>query len=212
MFFRCLRGRFGRIFALVFFVLAVLEATEFEGRPQKMREIRATLVDLAWKGRTYLGRLVGEQTYLSVEKDFSQVIGVVAESVANHLNAVLQYSSQFLQANEIQVDLPISKVTPEGLIFIAQWLLKVLLWYCLISHAFQLIGWLLVRLLRVMLKLLRVMVACLLPGWSGKLLAWRSKLKSWPNLKGGIKLKRKEEQPKKLIERLKSPSLSLPKS
>lgn len=68
MFFRCLRGRFSRIFALVFFVLAVLEATEFEGRPQKMREIRATVGDLAWQGRTYLGRVVGEQTYLSVEK------------------------------------------------------------------------------------------------------------------------------------------------
>lgn len=110
------------------------------------------------------------------------------------------------------VDLPISKVTPEGLIFIAQWHLKVIFWYCLISHAFQLIGWLLIRLLRLMLKLLRVMVTCLLPGWSGKLLAWRSKLKSWPKLKGEIKLNKKEEQPKKLIERLKSPSLSLPKS
>lgn len=49
-------------------MLAVLEATEFEGRPQKMREIRATVADLAWQGRTYLGRLVGEQTLLSVEK------------------------------------------------------------------------------------------------------------------------------------------------
>lgn len=35
-------------------------------------------------------------------QDFLQVIGVVAESVANHLNAVLQYISQFLKASEIQ--------------------------------------------------------------------------------------------------------------
>lgn len=35
-------------------------------------------------------------------QDFLQVIGVVAESVANHLNAVLQYILQFLKANEIQ--------------------------------------------------------------------------------------------------------------
>ncbi|XP_039474091.1 claudin-7-A-like [Oreochromis aureus] len=51
-----------------------LEATEFEGRPQKMREIRATVADLTWQGRTYLGRLVGEQTLLSVEKRMKQQI------------------------------------------------------------------------------------------------------------------------------------------
>ncbi|XP_005728007.1 claudin-4-like [Pundamilia nyererei] len=90
-----------------------LEATEFEGRPQKMREIRATVADLAWQGRTYLGRLVGEQTLLLVEKDFLQVIGVVAESVANHLNAVLQYILQFLKANEIQVDWLVARTAAE---------------------------------------------------------------------------------------------------
>lgn len=127
----------------------------FEGRPGRIQELRTTLADLAGEGRTYLGRLAGEQTVQSVQKAFSQVLGVVAGSLASGLNVLLQYISQFLHAAGIQVGVPVTKVTPEGLIFVAQWVLVALIGYWLISLAFQLVA----STLRRTLWLLKVAVA-----------------------------------------------------
>lgn len=126
----------------VFWVLIIPVAADkvFESRSGVIQELRTSLADLAGKGRTYLGRLVGEQTVLSVQKAFSQVLGVVAESLSEGLNVLLQYTSNFLQAAGIQVGRPINKVTPEGLIFVAQWVLVALIAYWLISLGFQLVA------------------------------------------------------------------------
>lgn len=48
--------------------LAVSAEKEFESRPGMIQEIRTAMADLAGEGRTYLGRLAGEQTVLSVQK------------------------------------------------------------------------------------------------------------------------------------------------
>ncbi|CAI5681615.1 voltage-gated monoatomic cation channel TMEM109 [Oreochromis niloticus] len=105
-----------------------------------MQELRDNLADLAEQGTTYLGRVVGEQTLLSVQKAFSQVLAVVAGSVAGALNVLLPCISQLLQASGIQVSLPTNKVTPEGLIFVIQWVLAALICYWLISLAFRLVA------------------------------------------------------------------------
>ncbi|XP_008292498.1 transmembrane protein 109 [Stegastes partitus] len=122
-------------------VLIVPAAGEkvFESSSGVIQELRAALADLAGKGRTSLGRLAGEQTVLSVQKAFSQVLGVVAESLTAGLNVLLEYTSHILQAAGIQVGRPI-KVTPEGLIFVAQWVLVALVGYWLISLFFQLVA------------------------------------------------------------------------
>ncbi|XP_030580427.1 voltage-gated monoatomic cation channel TMEM109 [Archocentrus centrarchus] len=129
------------------FVLSVVGETAFESPSGAMQELRTALCDFAVEGRTYLGRLVGEQTLLSVQKAFSQVLAVAAGSVAAGLNVLLQYITQFLQASGIQVALPISKVTPDGLLFVAQWVLIALICYWLISLAFRLVASTLMRAL-----------------------------------------------------------------
>lgn len=110
-----------------------------ESRSGMIHELRAALADLTEEGRTYLGRLAGEQTVLSVQKAFSQVLGVVAGSLAGGLNVLLEYVSQFLKAAGFQAGLPFNKVTPEGLIFVARWVLVALIGYWLLSLAFRLI-------------------------------------------------------------------------
>ncbi|XP_071361584.1 voltage-gated monoatomic cation channel TMEM109 [Trachinotus anak] len=112
----------------------------YESRSGMIQELRTALADLAGEGRTYLGRLAGEQTVLSVQKAFSQVLGVVAGGLASGLNVLLQYVSHFLQAAGVQVVFPLSRVTPEGLIFVAQWVLMALVGYWLISLAFRLVA------------------------------------------------------------------------
>ncbi|XP_029364467.1 voltage-gated monoatomic cation channel TMEM109 [Echeneis naucrates] len=123
---------------------ALLHAASAEARTESrsgtIQELRAALADLAGEGRTYLGRLAGEQTVLSVQKAFSQVLGVVADSLASGLNVLLQYVTHFLQAVGVPVVFPLNKVTPDGLIFVAQWLLVAVICYWLISLTFQLVA------------------------------------------------------------------------
>ncbi|XP_044202663.1 transmembrane protein 109 [Thunnus albacares] len=136
-------------------LLSVSGENVFESRSGMIQELRAALADLAGEGRTYLGKLAGEQTVLSVQKAFSQVLGVIAGSLASGVNVLLQYVTHFLQAAGIQVGIPVNKVTPEGLIFVAQWVLMALIGYCLISLAFRLVA----STLRRALWLLKVGVA-----------------------------------------------------
>ncbi|XP_040003172.1 transmembrane protein 109 [Xiphias gladius] len=131
---------FSGLYVLSPLLLAVSGEKVFESRSGMIQELRTTLADLAWEGRNYLGRLAGEQTVVSVQKAFAQVLGVFAEGLARGLNVLLQYVSHFLQAAGIQVDFPINKVTPEGLIFVAQWVLVALIGYWLISLAFRLVA------------------------------------------------------------------------
>nr|XP_019939450.1 PREDICTED: transmembrane protein 109-like [Paralichthys olivaceus] len=153
---RCFSGLWAAVIAVLF--AAVSGEKVVESRSGMIQELRAALADLAGEGRTYLGRLAGEQTVLSVQKAFSQVLSVVAGSLASGLNVLLQYVSHFLQASGIQVVFPVNKVTPEGLIFFAQWLLVALIGYWLVSLAFCLVASTLRRAL--WLLKLGVAVAC----------------------------------------------------
>ncbi|XP_034398513.1 transmembrane protein 109 [Cyclopterus lumpus] len=148
---RALRG----LCVLSALLLSVSGENVSEGRSGMLQELRETLAELAGEGRTYLGRLAGEQTVLSVQKAFSQVLGAVAGSVSAGLNVLLQYVSHFLQAAGFQAGFPISQVTPEGLVFVAQWVVAALVGYWLISFVFGLVA----SALRRALWLLKVGVA-----------------------------------------------------
>ncbi|XP_069544495.1 uncharacterized protein [Brachyistius frenatus] len=145
----------GGLCVLAVLLLSVSGENVLESRSGTIQELRTALADLAGEGRTYLGRLAGEQTVLSVQKAFSQVLSVVAGGVAGGLNILLQYSSHFLQAAGVHVSPPGSRVTPEGLVFVAQWLLAALVGYRLISLTFHLVA----SALRRALWLLKVGVA-----------------------------------------------------
>ncbi|KAL3067644.1 hypothetical protein OYC64_017383 [Pagothenia borchgrevinki] len=123
--------------------------------PGMIQDLREALAELAGEGRSYLGRLAGEQTLLSVHKAFSQVLGVVAGSLSGGLNVLLQYASHFLQAAGIQAEFPVSRVSPEGVSFVAQWVIVALIGYSLISFVFRLVA----STLRRAMWLLKVGVA-----------------------------------------------------
>ncbi|KAM4583645.1 voltage-gated monoatomic cation channel TMEM109 [Odontesthes bonariensis] len=142
----------------MFSLLVFSVSGELDSRSGLIQELREAVSGLAEEGRAFLGRLAEEQTVLSVQKAFSQVLDVVAEGLAGGLNILLQYVSHFLHAAGVQVGFPVRKVTPEGLIFVAHWLLVALICYWLISFALQLVASTLRRAL--WLLKLGVAVAC----------------------------------------------------
>ncbi|XP_071755139.2 voltage-gated monoatomic cation channel TMEM109 isoform X1 [Centroberyx gerrardi] len=121
-------------------LLSVSAEKVFERRSGMIQELRTALADLAGEGRAYLGKLAGEQTVVSVQKAFSQVLGVLAGGLASGLNVLSDYLTHFMQAAGIDVAFPISSVTPDGVIFVAQWVLLALIGYWLISLAFRLVA------------------------------------------------------------------------
>ncbi|XP_061580420.1 voltage-gated monoatomic cation channel TMEM109 [Cololabis saira] len=126
-----------------FFGVLLLSASAekpLDSRSNVFQELRAALAELAEGGRALLGRLAEQQTVLSVHKAFSQVLGVVAGSLAAGLNVLLQYIVNFLNTAGVQVGFPVRKVTPEGLIFVGQWVLVALICYWLISLALRLVA------------------------------------------------------------------------
>eukprot|EP00064_Thunnus_orientalis_P003070 superscaffoldBa00000243_g3078 len=91
-----------------------------------------------------------KEMVLSMQQAFFQCLDVVAGSLARGLNVPSQYVTHFLQAAGIQVSLPVYTVTPEGVIFVAQWVLLLLIGYGVIYVVFRLVtlflrwlGWLL---------------------------------------------------------------------
>lgn len=149
-----LAAAFGGLCVLCAMLLSVSGEKEFESRSGMIQELRTALADLAGEGRTYLHRLAGEKTVLSVLEASSQALHVVAGGLAGGLNVLLQYVSQFLQAAGVQGSPPV-KVTPEGLIFVAQWVLLALIGYWLFSLAVRLVA----STLRQVLWLLKVSIA-----------------------------------------------------
>lgn len=149
-----LAAAFGGLCVLSAMLLSVSGEKEFESRSGMIQELRAALADLAGEGRTYLHRLAGEQAVQSALEASSQALHVVAGGLAGGLNVLLQYVSQFLQAAGVQGSPPV-KVTPEGLIFVAQWVLLALIGYWLFSLAVRLIA----STLRQVLWLLKVSIA-----------------------------------------------------
>ncbi|KAK2815526.1 hypothetical protein Q5P01_025993 [Channa striata] len=149
------RSALGGLCVLAALLLRASASTVLESGSGLIEELRTVVAHLAGEGRTFLGTLAGEQTLLSVQKAFSKVLGVVAEGSASALNVLLQYVSNLLQATGFQVAFHDSRVTPEGLIFVVQWILVTLIGYWLISHAFRLVA----STLRGVLWLVKVVVA-----------------------------------------------------
>ncbi|KAM8878905.1 voltage-gated monoatomic cation channel TMEM109 [Spinachia spinachia] len=136
-------------------LLCVSAEKDAESRPGSIRELRAALAEQAGEGRSYLGRLVGEQTVLSVQKAFAQVLAAVAGGLSAGLNVLSHNVSHLLQAAGFQAALPISEVTPDGVVFVAQWVLVAFIGYWLLSFVLRLVA----STLRRALWLLKVAVA-----------------------------------------------------
>lgn len=62
------RSACSRLCVLSLLLLSVSGEKVFESRSGMIQELRTALDELAGEGRTYLGRLAGEQTVLSVQK------------------------------------------------------------------------------------------------------------------------------------------------
>ncbi|KAL6109999.1 uncharacterized protein ACO6RY_19172 [Pungitius sinensis] len=88
----------GGLCVLATLLLSVSGENDSESRYGSIRELRAALAELAEEGRTYLGKLAGEQTVLSVQKAFSQVLAAVAGGLSAGLNVLSQNVSHLLQA------------------------------------------------------------------------------------------------------------------
>ncbi|CAL8329158.1 unnamed protein product [Merluccius merluccius] len=88
---------------------------------------------MADQAASYLRQLAGEEALLSAHQSLSQVVAVAGEALAAGLNVCSQYLSQFLAVVGVDVVVPWSKVSAEGVVFVGQWLLLSLIGYWVVS-------------------------------------------------------------------------------
>ncbi|XP_056136187.1 transmembrane protein 109 [Lampris incognitus] len=146
------RGRWSALCALV---VCVSGEDVFEQPAGMIRSLGTVLLGLAEEGGSYLGKLAEERAVVSVRKAFSQALSVLARGMASGLDVLFQYLTHFLQAAGINATLPVDRVTPEGVLFVVQWLFLALIGYLLISLCLRL----LVSTLRRALWLLKLGLA-----------------------------------------------------
>ncbi|XP_062852476.1 uncharacterized protein LOC134315316 [Trichomycterus rosablanca] len=81
----------------------------------------------------YLVSLVGKDAVDTLLKTIKDVIKVMSEATASALNVAAVYITELLTAAGLDFDLPVKHITPEGVIFVAQWALLAVIGYWLLS-------------------------------------------------------------------------------
>ncbi|TRY89958.1 hypothetical protein DNTS_001679 [Danionella cerebrum] len=134
-------GRFLHLFTLTTFLLVPLcHSTERETQsPGPLENVRSILTSLFGEAQGFLVSTVGEKKLEVALKFLQNSLKWLSDSVASALNVILRYVTEVLGSAGIDAKLPSQTVTPEGVIFVAQWALLALLAYWVMSFVLCLV-------------------------------------------------------------------------
>ncbi|XP_076830137.1 voltage-gated monoatomic cation channel TMEM109 [Brachyhypopomus gauderio] len=102
--------------------------------------VRATVTSLSDDAHGYLVSLCGKQAVDTSIKTVRNAVKVASEAMANALNVAGVYIAEVLAAAGIDAKLPVKRVTPEGVVFVTQWALLVVVGYWILSLAVSLVA------------------------------------------------------------------------
>lgn len=115
-------------------------AEKFEKFKDSSPGLFQSITQLVEDAHDHLVDLIGKQTVTAVHQCFSQVVGLLAAGLASGFNVMSGYLTHFLRVAGLDVDLTLDKVTPEGVVYIGQWVLLATIGYWVLSLAFQLVA------------------------------------------------------------------------
>ncbi|XP_016090047.1 voltage-gated monoatomic cation channel TMEM109 [Sinocyclocheilus grahami] len=120
-----------------------------------LQNVRSIITSLSEEAHSCLVSIFGEKRVDLSLKFLQSGVKWLSVAVASALNMVNQYVTEILKSAGIDAKLPFQKVTPEGVIFVAQWALLVVVAYWIISFILSLV----VGAIRQALWLLKVTFA-----------------------------------------------------
>ncbi|KAL7877046.1 hypothetical protein SRHO_G00036890 [Serrasalmus rhombeus] len=122
--------------------------------------LNSAFTGLCEDGHGFLVSLVGRQLVDSGLKKVNEVTTLTSKAVADGLNTLATYGAEMLGASGMNANLPVKRVTPEGVIFVTKWALLAVLGYWILSLAVHLFA----GLVRRTLWLLKIAFAVALFG------------------------------------------------
>ncbi|XP_051560026.1 transmembrane protein 109 [Myxocyprinus asiaticus] len=136
-------GRFLYLYLLILSVSYLLippaHTLEWNNQSSPLQNLRSFVKSLSEEAHSYLVSVVGEQVVDSSLKCVRSGVKWLSDAVASALTVVIQYVTEILEAAGIDAKLPFQQVTPEGIIFITQWMLLAITAYWIISLILRLV-------------------------------------------------------------------------
>ncbi|KAI4884920.1 hypothetical protein NFI96_013205 [Prochilodus magdalenae] len=102
--------------------------------------LNSAYTSLCEDGHGFLVSVFGRQPVDSGLKTIKEVTTLTSQAVADGLNLVVTYGAEMLGRAGIDANLPVKRITPDGVIFVTKWALLAVLAYWILSLAVCLVS------------------------------------------------------------------------
>lgn len=143
------------VLSVSYLLIPLCHSLEWGEQSSPLKHVRSIIISLSEEAHSCLVSTFGEKRVDLSLKFLQSGVKWLSDAMASALNMVIQYVMEILESAGIDAKLPFQKVTAEGVIFVAQWALLVVVAYWIISFILSLV----VGAIRQALWLLKVTFA-----------------------------------------------------
>ncbi|XP_056325201.1 transmembrane protein 109 [Danio aesculapii] len=119
--------------------IPLCQSVEWEKHSGPLQNARSIITSLSEEAHGFLVSAIGEKRVDLSLKFLQSGVKWLSDAVASALNVAIRYITEILESAGIDAKLPFQKVTPEGVIFVAQWAILAVLAYWILSFILRLV-------------------------------------------------------------------------
>ncbi|XP_052403158.1 transmembrane protein 109 [Carassius gibelio] len=127
------------VLSVSYLLVPLCHSLEWGEQSSPLQNVRSIIISLSEEAHSCLVSIFGEKRLDLSLKFLQSGVKWLSNAVASALNMVNHYVMEILKSAGIDAKLPFQKVTPEGVIFVAQWAFLVLVAYWIISFILSLV-------------------------------------------------------------------------
>lgn len=127
------------VLSVSYLLVPLCHSLEWGEQSSPLQNVRSIIISLSEEAHSCLVSIFGEKRLDLSLKFLQSGVKWLSNAVASALNMGNHYVMEILKSAGIDAKLPFQKVTPEGVIFVAQWAFLVLVAYWIISFILSLV-------------------------------------------------------------------------
>ncbi|XP_016323658.1 uncharacterized protein LOC107674242 isoform X1 [Sinocyclocheilus anshuiensis] len=120
-------------------LIPLCHSFEWDEQSSPLQNARSIFTSLSEEAHSCLVSTIGEKRVDLSLKFLQSGVKWLSDAIASALNMVIRYVMEILESAGIDVKLPFQEVTPEGVIFVTQWALLVVVAYWIIAFILRLV-------------------------------------------------------------------------
>uniref|UniRef100_A0A8C1K388 Si:dkey-9i23.15 n=1 Tax=Cyprinus carpio TaxID=7962 RepID=A0A8C1K388_CYPCA len=127
------------ILSVSYQLIPLCHSFEWDEQSSPLHNVRSIFTSLSEEAHSCLVSTIGEKRVDLSLQFLQKGVKWLSDAVASALNMVIRYVTEILESAGIDAKLPFQKVTPEGVIFVTQWALLVVVAYWIIAFILRLV-------------------------------------------------------------------------